>query len=175
MTPEQEYLAAIEEKKIENSANKSGEFFWGFSQETAENTVVELCQKYKCSPSQELLQIAVDSINMGRKCSVWTLEKNVKRALEHWERMAQWEKEAESTWAEAERKHDNSPVVKIMSEIENNGFSANLWEKHGKTRIYVKDCFGSDCGYVDCTDTASIKDMTATDGLVSSIIKKLGV
>lgn len=173
MTPEQEYLVDIQEKKQANQENKNGEFFWGFSTETAENKVVELCQKYKCQPSKELLEIAVNSINMGFKCSVWTLEKNVKRALKHWERVAQWEKEAEAKWAEAEKEHDNSPITKIIAEIENNGFSTNLWEKHGKVRIYVYDCFGSDCGYVDMTN--GVKDMTNTDGIVSDIIKNLEV
>lgn len=174
LSPEQEYLAAIQEKKQANQENKNGEFFWGFSAETAENKVVELCQKHKCQPSRKLLEIAVNSINSGSKCSVWTLERNVKRALEHWERMAQWEKEAEAQWVEAEKEHDNNPITKIIAEIEGNGFSANLWEKYGKVRIYVYDCFGTDCGYVDCTNAGNIKDMTNTDGIVGSIIKNLG-
>lgn len=172
MTPEREYLSAIQEKKQANQENRNGEFFWGFSQETAENQVVELCQKYNCLPSKELLQIAVDSINMGRKCSVQTLERNIKRALEHWARVAQWEKEAEAKWTKAEAEHDI--ILVIMEEIENNGFPTRLWEKHGKTRIYVNDCLGSSCGYV-CVDGTGIKDCTETDGIVASILRDLGV
>ncbi|MFM8004703.1 MAG: hypothetical protein ACKO86_07100, partial [Dolichospermum sp.] len=103
-------------------------------------------QKYKCQPSEELLLIAVNSINSGSKCSVWTLEKNVKRALEHWERVAQWEKEAEAKWAEAEEAHTNSPITKIIQAIEENELVANLWEKYGKVRIYINDRFGEKLG-----------------------------
>jgi hypothetical protein len=176
LTPEQEYLALIAEKKTANDANKNGgEFFWGFSSEQAENTVVELCQKHKCQPSQELIRIAHDSINRGSKGLIWTLERNIKRHLEHLERMSQWEKEAESKAIAAEKAHDESPITKIFSEIENNGFSCNLWEKYGKVRIYVYDCFGSDCGYIDCSDISNIQDKTQTEGLVSAILRNLGV
>lgn len=152
MTPEQEYLLAIQKNIEANQTNHNGEFFWGFSSETAENQVVEICQKHKCKPSQELIQIAYNSINCGTKGFMSTLENNIKKHLSHLERMAKWEKEAEPKWVEAEKEHDSSPVTKIMTEIQNNGFSASLWEKHGKTRIYIHDCFGSDCGYVDLTD-----------------------
>ncbi|MFM6250049.1 MAG: hypothetical protein ACKPEQ_13010 [Dolichospermum sp.] len=170
LTPEKEYLAEVARNKEANQENRNGEFFWGFCAGTAEALVVELCQKYKCQPSEELLLIAVNSINSGSKCSVWTLEKNVKRALEHWERVAQWEKEAEAKWAEAEEAHTNSPITKIIQAIEENELVANLWEKYGKVRIYINDRFGEKLGYVDLTDIKKPKFWLEADASIAKTI-----
>ncbi|MFM6247545.1 MAG: hypothetical protein ACKPEQ_00095, partial [Dolichospermum sp.] len=107
----------------------------------------------------------------GSKCSVWTLEKNVKRALEHWERVARWEKEAEAKWAEAEEAHTNSPITKIIQAIdENDDLDANLWEKYGKVRIYVNGRFGEKLGYVDLTDIKKPKFWLEADASIAETI-----